>query len=43
MSIKRVSDAGTSIMQDVSRGRCVFYTPLYVCMSLYRCGLYVFG
>ena len=43
MSIERGSDAGISIMQDVSRGRCVFYTSLYVCMSLYRCALYVFG
>lgn len=43
MSIERGSDAGISIMQDVSRSRCVFYTSLYVCMSLYRCALYVFG
>lgn len=29
-SIERGSDVGISIMQDVSRGRCVFYTSLYV-------------
>lgn len=43
ISIETGIDVGISIMQDVSRGRCVFYTSLYVCMSLYRCALYVYG